>query len=163
MAAAGVPDIKQKLLKGHEANGTRFNVHLDGYNFLPYLTSETKEGPREQFFYSSDDGLLLAVRDGPWKIVFSEQRAKKFNVWAEPFVQLRVPKIFNLRQDPFERADTDSNSYEAWWEKKISARGGAAVFQVQRFLSTFADYPQRQKPASFTIDQMMEKFLSPEE
>lgn len=160
MAAAGVPDIKEQLLDGYEANDKNFNVHLDGYNFLPYLTEQSEEGPRNEFFYISDDGGIMAVRDGPWKVVFAEQRAKKFNVWAEPFVKLRVPKIFNLRQDPFERADTDSNTYPYWWDRKIQARGVATMFLVHRFLNTFKEYPQRQRPATFTIDQLMEQFRS---
>ena len=159
MAAAGVPDIKQKLLNGHNANGKTFNVHLDGYNFLPYLTGETEQGPRKDFVYASDGGEILALRDGDWKLVFAEQRARKFDVWAEPFVKLRVPKVFNLRQDPFERADTDSNSYQVWWDRKIQARGMATLIKMKQFLSTFKDYPPRQRPATFTIDQMMEQFI----
>ena len=159
MAAAGVPDIKQKLLDGHEANGMSFNVHLDGYNFLPYLTGTTEQSPRKDFVYASDGGEILALRDGDWKIVFAEQRAHRFDVWAEPFVKLRVPKVFNLRQDPFERADTDSNSYQVWWDRKIQARGMATLIKMKGFLSTFKDYPPRQRPATFTIDQMMEQFI----
>ena len=117
-AAAGEPAIKQKLLAGHEAAGKKFNVHLDGYNFLPYLTGAEKKGPRHQFFYFSDDAKLLALRDDDWKVVFAEQRAQRFDVWRDPFVDLRAPKVFNLRRDPFERADTDSNSYNVWWDKK---------------------------------------------
>lgn len=160
MAAAGEPDIKQKLLDTHETNGKSFNVHLDGYNFLPYLKGEADTGPRDKFFYASDTGDLLAVRDGPWKMVFAEQRAKKFDVWAEPFVKLRLPKVFNLRMDPFERADIDSNSYQLWWDRKIQARGMATLILVKQFLSTFKEYPPRQKPATFTIDQMMEQFMN---
>lgn len=160
MAAVGVPDIKQELLEGHDANGKTFNVHLDGYNFLPYLTGEVEEGPRKEFVYASDGGDILALRDGPWKLVFAEQRSHKFNVWSEPFVKLRIPKVFNLRQDPFERADIDSNSYQVWWDRKIQARGMATLIKVKQFLNTFKEYPPRQRPATFTIDQMMERFLN---
>ncbi|MBW7472163.1 arylsulfatase [Marinobacter sp. M216] len=160
MAAAGVPDVKQELLEGHEANGKTYNVHLDGYNFLPYLTGEVEEGPRNEFIYASDGGDILALRDGPWKLVFAEQRSHKFNVWSEPFVKLRIPKVFNLRQDPFERADIDSNSYQVWWDRKIQARGMATLIKVKQFLNTFREYPPRQRPATFTIDQMMEQFLN---
>ena len=160
MAAAGVPDIKQELLEGHEANGKTYNVHLDGYNFLPYLTGKVEEGPRNDFIYASDGGDILALRDGPWKLVFAEQRSHKFNVWSEPFVKLRIPKVFNLRQDPFERADIDSNSYQVWWDRKIQARGMATLIKVKQFLNTFREYPPRQRPATFTIDQMMEQFLN---
>ncbi len=159
MAAAGEPNIKQKLLDGHEANGKTYNVHLDGFNFAPYLTGEAEKGPRTSFVYASDGGEILALRDGDWKMVFAEQRAHRFDVWAEPFVKLRVPKVFNLRQDPFERADTDSNSYQVWWDRKIQARGMATLIKMKGFLSTFKDYPPRQRPATFTIDQMMEQFI----
>ncbi len=159
MAAVGEPNIKQKLLDGHEANGKTYNVHLDGFNFVPYLTGEAEKGPRTSFVYASDGGEILALRDGDWKMVFAEQRARRFDVWAEPFVKLRVPKVFNLRQDPFERADTDSNSYQVWWDRKIQARGMATLIKMKGFLSTFKDYPPRQRPATFTIDQMMEQFI----
>lgn len=160
MAAAGVPDIKEKLLNGHEAAGKKFNVHLDGYNFLPYLEGKEKKGPRSEFFYFSDDGKLLGLRDGDWKVVFAEQRAQRFDVWRDPFVDLRAPKVFNLRRDPYERADTDANSYNVWWDKKAHAVGLPSVIKVQAFLQTFQKYPPRQRPASFTIDQVVEKFMN---
>ena len=158
MAAAGDSEIKNKLLKGHNVGGKNFRVHLDGYNFLPYLTGSEEQGPRKLFFYASDDGDMLAVRDGDWKLVFAEQRAHSFDVWRDPFVSLRIPKVFNLRQDPFERADTDSNMYNSWWDKKIAARGIPGAILVRQFLATFEEFPPRQRPASFTIDQEMEKF-----
>ena len=159
-AAAGEPQIKQKLLAGHEAAGKKFNVHLDGHNFLPYLTGAEKKGPRHEFFYFSDDGKLLALRDDDWKVVFAEQRAQRFDVWRDPFVELRAPKVFNLRRDPFERADTDSNSYNVWWDKKAYAVALPSVIKVQAFLQTFGKFPPRQRPASFTIDQVVEKFMN---
>ncbi|WP_341706678.1 arylsulfatase [Halopseudomonas sp.] len=160
MAAAGVPDVKEKLLTGYRAGGKQYKVHLDGFNFLPYLQGESETSPRNQFYYFSDDGKFLAIRDGDWKVVFQEQRARRFDVWRDPFVELRIPKVFNLRRDPYERADTDSNSYNVWWDKKIAVVGLPAMIRVQQFLNTFQEFPPRQRPASFTIDQMMEKFMT---
>jgi arylsulfatase len=161
MAAAGVPDIKKKLLGGHQAGSKRFNVHLDGYNFLPYLTGKADKTPRNSFFYFSDDGKLVSMRTGDWKFVFAEQRAKRFDVWRDQFHELRIPKIFNLRRDPFERADTDSNMYNRWWDHKVGALGSLGRYEVFNFLSTFKQYPPRQRPASFTIDQIMQQFMQP--
>ncbi len=157
VAAGGDPDVKEKLLAGHEAAGKTFKVHLDGYNFLPYLTGEEDEGPRKGFFYFSDDGDLLAVRMDNWKQVFLEQRCQgTLQVWAEPFVQLRVPKLFNLRTDPYERADLTSNTY--WdWLMDHAFLGVPTQAIVGEFLQTFEEFPPRQKAASFTVDQVMEK------
>lgn len=159
MAAVGIDDIKQKLLDGYQAGDKEFNVHLDGYNFLPFLTGETDQSPRNDFFYFSDDGQLLALRNGDWKFVFAEQRSARHAVWREPFVTFRIPKLFHLRRDPFERADDNSNTYEDWWVRKISARFGLMMQSVSGFLQTFKEYPQRQRPASFTIDQVLEDIL----
>jgi len=156
MAAAGEDDIKKKLLQGHQASGKSFNVHLDGYNFLPYLTGKTPQAPRREFFYFSDDGLLTAARVGDWKAVFAEQRAARFDVWRDPFVTLRIPKVFHLRRDPFERADTDSNGYNNWWDKKVAPAVGMSRVAVAQFVESLRAYPPRQKPASFTVDQIME-------
>jgi arylsulfatase A-like enzyme len=157
LAAAGAPDIKEKLLKGHQAGGKSFKVHLDGYNFLPYLTGQEAKGPRNEIFYFSDDGDLTALRYQAWKLIFLEQRAPgTLLVWAEPFVPLRVPKIFNLRRDPFERADITSNTYYDWLIDRAFLLYGAQAY-VGQFLATFKDYPPRQKPASFSIDQAMER------
>ena len=154
MAAAGEPDIADKLLQGHEANGKTFRNHLDGYNFLPYLTGEQEQGPRKEFFYFNDDGALVGLRYKQWKLVFAEQRAKTFRVWTEPFVTLRIPKIFNLRSDPFERADTDANNYETWWIRRIFLLTPAQRF-VAEMVSTFENYPPRQKPAKFNVDDVL--------
>jgi arylsulfatase A-like enzyme len=156
MAAVGDAEIKAKLKKGHRVGDKSFKVHLDGYNFLPFLTGQSQQGPRREFFYFSDDGLLLGARIGDWKLVFAEQRARRFDVWREPFVTLRIPKLFNLRRDPLERADTDANGYNNWWDKKIApvgAQGQVAVLQLVQSLQAF---PPRQRPASFTVDQIME-------
>ena len=157
LAAAGEPNIKDKLLKGHQANGKTFKVHLDGYNQLPYLTGETDKSPRDEFFYFSDDGDLIAMRYDNWKLVFLEQRERgTCQIWAEPFVRLRVPKIFNLRTDPFEFADITSNTY--WdWLLDHAYLVVPAQHIVGRFLATFKDFPPRQKAASFTVDQVLEK------
>ena len=154
MAAVGEPDIKQKLEEGHSAAGRSFKVHLDGYDFLPYLTGKQEEGPREEFFYFNDDGELVGLRVNQWKLVFMEQRARYFDVWANPFVSLRVPKIFNLRSDPYERADTDSNNYRHWWIRHAFLLVPAQDY-VGRFLATFREFPPRQKPAKFNVDDVM--------
>ena len=157
LAAAGEPDIKDKLLKGHKAGAKSFKVHLDGYNMLPLLTGEEEHGPREEFFYFSDDGDLVALRYDNWKMVFSEQRAKgTLQLWAEPFVPLRIPKMFNLRTDPFEHADVTSNSYYDWLIDHAFLFVPTQTV-VGNFLGTFKEFPPRQKAASFTIDQVMEK------
>jgi arylsulfatase len=149
--------VAEKLKTGHEANGKSFRVHLDGHNLLPYLTGEEERSPRQGFFYFSDDGDLVALRYDNWKLVFMEQRAVgTLDVWVEPFVTLRVPKLFNLRTDPFERADTTSNTYWDWLLTKSYLILPAQAI-VQEFLSTFLRYPPRQKAGSFTIDQALAK------
>ena len=151
MAAAGEPNVVNELKKGHSFGAKNYKVHLDGYNFLPYLTGKTATSPREEFFYFSDDGLLVGTRVKDWKVVYAEQRAKQFQVWREPFVRLRIPKLFNLRRDPFERADTDSNTYNTWWENN-SAWIFYGSTKALNFAQTFREYPSRQPPNSFTVD-----------
>jgi arylsulfatase len=157
LAAAGEPNIKEKLLQGHQAGDKFFKVHIDGYNLLPYLTGEEEKSPRPGFMYFSDDGDLTAVRLDNWKVVFMEQRVVgTMQIWAEPFTILRIPKLFNLRTDPYERADITSNTYYDW----VLDHGfilAAAQSIVAQFLATFKEFPPRQKAASFTIDQVMEK------
>ena len=157
LAAAGEPDVKEKLLGGHEAAGKAFKVHLDGYDLLPYLTGEVDESPRTEFFYFSDDGDLVALRYDNWKLVFMDQRVTgTLQVWFEPFVPLRAPKLFNLRTDPFERADVTSNTYWDWFLDRAFV--AVPVQQiVSEFLTTFLEYPPRMKAASFTIDQVQAK------
>jgi arylsulfatase len=111
LAAAGEPEIKEKLLKGHQAGDKKFNVHIDGYNMLSYLMGDVKDSPRKSFFYISDDGDIIAIRMEDWKVVLMEQRAQGLRCWLGPFVPLRAPKLFHLLRDPFERADENSNSY----------------------------------------------------
>ncbi|WP_197442933.1 arylsulfatase [Lignipirellula cremea] len=157
LAAAGEPKIKEKLLEGYEADGHKFKNHIDGYNQLPYLTGQVKKSPRRGFFYFNDDGDLVGLRVENWKIVFLEQRAKgTLRVWAEPFTPLRLPKLFDLRADPFERADVTSNTYYDWLlSQPYIFMAGQAV--TEKFLDTFKEYPPRQKAASFSIDQAVDK------
>jgi len=161
LAAAGEADIKEKLLKGVDANGRDYKVHLDGYNMLPLLSGEVEEGPRKEVFYFSDDGDLTALRYDDWKMIFMEQKATgTFRVWMEPFVPLRVPLIENLRRDPYERAEITSNTYYDWLLDRAFLLVPAQAY-VGEFLKTFKEYPPRQKAASFSLDQVMEKMSSP--
>jgi len=160
LALAGEPNIKEKLLKGHKAGGKKFNVHLDGYNLLPYLTGDAEKSPREEMFYFTDDGQLSALRYNDWKMMFSEQREHGFDVWQEPYVTLRLPKLFNLRRDPFERAEHESIGYEKWRIDRIYLLTPAVAI-VGEFLATFREYPQRQRVGSFNLDQVMESLQTP--
>jgi arylsulfatase len=162
LAAAGQPDIKENLMKGEvQAIGRSYKVHLDGYNILPLLTGQTQESPRKEIFYFSDDGDLTALRYMDWKMIFMEQKyAGTFRVWMEPFVPLRVPLIFNLRRDPYERAEITSNTYYDWLLDRAFLLVPAQTY-VGRFLGTFQEFPPRQKAASFSLDQVMEKMNTP--
>jgi len=160
LAVAGETDIQNKLLKGHKAGSKKFNVHLDGYNMLPYLTGQAKKGPRQEMFYFTDDGQLSALRYGQWKMMFSEQRAHGFDVWQEPYVTLRFPKLLNLRRDPFERADHESIGYGQWRAERMYLLSPAANY-VGKFLRTFKSYPPRQKPGSFNLDRVLESLAQP--
>ncbi|MHC4665519.1 MAG: arylsulfatase [Planctomycetota bacterium] len=154
LAAAGDANIKTKLLKGHQAIGRNYRVHLDGYNFLPHLMGREAKGPRNEIFYFSDDGDLTALRYQDWKLIFMEQRVEAtLQAWAEPFVPLRVPLIFNLRRDPYERAQITSNTYYDWLIDRVFLLVPAQTY-VGNFLKTFQEYPPRQKAASFTLDQV---------
>lgn len=157
LAAAGDATVKEKLLKGVKSGDRTYKVHLDGYNQLPYLTGQEARGPRRDFFYFNDDGDLVALRFENWKIVFAEQRATgTLRIWAEPFTMLRVPKMFDLRADPFERADITSNTYYDWLLDHAFLLVPAQDY-VGQFLASFKEFPPRQKAASFSIDQVMEK------
>jgi arylsulfatase len=158
LAAAGSDDIKERLKEGGvRAIGRRYKVHLDGYNFLPYLTGQAEEGPRKEIFYFTDDGDLSALRYGDWKAVFMEQRATgTLKLWANPFTPLRVPLIFNLRRDPYERSQLTSNTYYDWLLDRAYMLVPAQAY-VGQFLATFEEFPPRQKAASFSLDQVMEQ------
>jgi len=157
LAAAGVPDVKEQLLKGMKVGDKTFKVHLDGYNLLPLLTGETKVDPRKEFLYFNDDSDLVALRYDNWKIVFMEQKeVGTFTIWSTPFVTLRVPKIFNLRTDPYERADITSNTYYDWLLNHAFLFVPAQAI-VGQFIGTFQEFPPSQKAGSFSLDQVMDK------
>jgi arylsulfatase len=154
-ALAGAGDVKTQLLDRYSALGRSYKNHLDGYNTLYYLMGETEQTPRQEIFYFSDDGDLTALRFNDWKAVFMEQRQETtLAAWANPFTPLRVPLLFNLRRDPFERAQLTSNSYYDWLLDHVFLLVPAKPY-VAKFLSTFKEYPPRQKAASFSIDQVM--------
>ena len=156
LAAAGDPDIKAKLKEGHKAGDKNFKVHLDGYNFLPYLTGKEQKSPRKEFFYFSDDGDLTALRYDNWKVVFAQQRAPgTMLVWSEPYVNTRLPWLFNLRTDPYERASITSNTYWDWYLDHVFLLVPAQAY-VGQFLKTFEEFPPRQKAATFTINRVLE-------
>ncbi len=154
MAAVGEPDVKEKLKRGHKVGGKSFKVHLDGYDQTAYFAGKAPS-PRHEFFYFTDDGSLAALRYDQWKLVFAEQRAHGMDVWQEPFVPLRLPKLFNLRSDPFETADHEGMDYARWRLEHVFLLVPAQQY-VGRFLSTFREFPPRQKPGSFSLDQVLE-------
>ena len=156
LAAAGEPDVKEKLLEGAQVGEKTFKVHIDGYNMLPYLTGQTQTSPRESFFYISDDGEIMAVRMQDWKVVLMEQRAKTLQCWFEPFVKYRAPKMFNLRRDPFERADENSNTYWDWVISHAYIVYGMQAAVAQQ-IDAFVKFPPRQKPAAFNLDEVLRK------
>lgn len=156
-AMAGNAQLKDELRKGAKVGAATYKVHLDGDNLVPYLTGEAPKSPRESFLYVNDDQQLTGLRYDNWKFVFMEQRmAGTLQIWAEPFVTLRVPKIFNLRTDPYERADITSNTYYDWLLDHVFLLVPAQDY-VGQFLMTFKDYPQRQKAASFNMDEVLAK------
>jgi len=160
LAAVGDPNIDKELLKGYKVGAKSYKVHLDGYNQLPYLTGKESQSPRRNFYYFNDDGDLVALRHENWKMVFEEQRAPgTLRVWAEPFTTLRVPKLFDLHSDPYERADVTSNTYYDWFMAKAYLMYGATA-EAAQFLATFKEYPPSQRAASFSIDQAQEKLRS---
>jgi arylsulfatase A-like enzyme len=154
LAAAGDPHIGEKLLKGLRVGPKTFKVHIDGVNMLPYFSEQAERSPRDSFFYVNDDGRLVALRFGDWKLVFLEQRAKQLACWAEPFVELRVPKIFNLRRDPFERADENSNTYWDWILDHSFILVPAQSY-VAAQIQSLREFPPRQKPAAFNLDRVL--------
>ncbi len=160
-AAAGDPNLKEDLLKGTKLAGKSYKVHLDGYNSLPLLTGQTDQDPRKEIFYFSDDGDLTALRYKDWKLLFMEQKTPgTFRVWMDPFVALRVPLIENLRRDPYEKAQITSNTYYDWLLDHAFLLVPAQAY-VSNFISTFKEFPPRQKAASFSLDQVMESLSAP--
>jgi arylsulfatase len=157
LAAAGEPAIVDKLKAGHAVGDSTFKVHIDGFNLLPYLSGEVDKSPRQGFVYFSDDGDVLGLRFDNWKIVFMEQRCQgTAQIWAEPFVTLRVPKLFNLRTDPYERADITSNTYWDWlFDHAFIIFYAGAI--TTAFLETFKEFPPVQEAPSFGIDQAVAK------
>ena len=157
LAIAGDPEITQKLLDGYKVGETTYKVYLDGYNLVPHLTGQSEKGQRESFLYCNDDQQLTGLRYDNWKLVFMEQRVLgTLRVWAEPFTTLRVPKVFNLRLDPYERADVTSNTYYDWLIDHAFLMVPAQDY-VGQFLMTFREYPQRQKAASFNLNAVLDK------
>ena len=160
LAAAGDPDVTQKLLKGYKVGDKTFRVHLDGYNMIPYLTGEVKESPRNNIIYFSDDGDIMAVRVGDYKFNLAVQRANQMSQWAEPLVKLRVPHIVNLRRDPFERADFNSNTYWDWVVNHVPQMYLMQAVVAEQ-IAGFKEFPPRQKPASFNLDSVMAQVATP--
>jgi arylsulfatase len=158
MAAVGVPDVKEQLRKGMKVGDKSFKVHLDGYDLTEVLGGKGPN-PRHEFFYWNDDGSLVGLRFDNWKIVFQEQRHEGFNVWQEPFVQLRLPKIFNLRMDPFEQADKVAMNYGQWRIDRSFLLVPAQEY-IAKYIATFAEFPPSQKVGSFSLDQVLEKLAS---
>lgn len=157
LAMAGDTQVTDKLLKGYQVGDMNYKVHLDGFNLVPYLTGKVEKSPRESFLYVNDDQQLTGLRYDNWKFVFMEQRVQgTLRIWQEPFVTLRAPNIFNLKTDPYERADITSNTYYDWLLDHGFMFVPAQAY-IGKFLATFKDYPQRQKAASFNLDEVMRK------
>ena len=156
-AAAGEPDLVEKVKKGYDIGGKTFKVHLDGANLQPFLAGKEKESPRKGFLYWSDDGDLMALRINQFKIVFAEQRAKGLEVWREPLTKLRIPRMFDLRSDPFERGE-ESFKYNDWFVEHVPYQYAAQAV-VHEWLTSFKEFPPRQKSASFSIDQIVETLM----
>ena len=155
-AAAGAPDIKEKLLKGVELNGRTYKNHLDSYNLLDYLSGKAKESPRQEFIYVNDIGEIVAARVRDWKVVYMENRAEAMPLWREPFVELRAPLLVNLRRDPLEKAQHNANTYDDWWLDRVFLISPATDV-VGKFLMTFKDFPASQTAGSFNLSKMQKQ------
>ena len=158
LAAAGVPDVKEQLLKGMKVGKKTFKVHLDGYNITDRLAGKGPN-PRKEFFYWNDDGSLVGLRYDNWKVVFQEQRSEGFDVWQDPFTALRLPKIINLRSDPFERAEADRHGLRQWRIDRTFLLVPAQEY-VAQYIATFKDFPPSQKVGSFSLDQVLERLTA---
>ena len=152
-AAAGDPDIKEKLLKGVELNGRKYKNYIDGYNQLDYLSGKTETSPRNEFIYVGDDGNIMSIRVGDWKATYLENRAHQLQVWREPFIKLRLPLLFNLRRDPFEKAYENSNTYHDWMIDRAYVLGPMQAVAA-RFLMTMKEYPPSQKPGDWSLESL---------
>jgi arylsulfatase A-like enzyme len=161
LAAAGDTNVNDRLLQGWKIGDRTYRVHIDGYNQLPYLTGQEDHSARRGFIYFDDDGQLVAIRFDNWKLVFFEQKTPgTLAIWGEPFTARRLPLFFNLRMDPFERAQITSNEYYAWTIHKAYLMLGAQAIAAA-FVNSLKDYPPRQKPQSFNLDQIMERLQKP--
>ena len=158
-AAAGVPDIKDQLRKGVKLNGRKYKNYIDGYNMLDYLSGTTDKSPRSEFWYVNDDGQVVAARYDAWKVVFLENRGQAFGVWREPFVELRVPLLFNLRRDPFEKSQHNANIYEDWFLDRAFIVVPIQAMATQ-FLKTMQEYPPSQSPGSFNLAKIERQLKS---
>ena len=157
--AAGAPDVKEKLLKGAEINGRRYKNHIDGYDMNDYLAGRVAESPRKEFWYVNDDGQIVAARYTDWKLVFLENRGEGFGVWREPFVELRVPLLFNLRRDPFEKSQHNSNTYNDWFLDRAFVAVPLQAMAM-KFLMTMKEFPPSQTPGSFNLSRIEEQLRS---
>ncbi|UCH75700.1 MAG: sulfatase-like hydrolase/transferase, partial [Rhodospirillales bacterium] len=155
-AVAGAPDIKEQLREGVTLNGRPYRNYIDGYNMLDYLEGRSEQSPRHEFWYVNDDGQIVAARYDDWKVVFLENRGQRFGVWREPFVEVRVPYLFNLRRDPFEKSQHNSNTYEDWFLDRPFVIVPIQALAAQ-FLQTMQDYPPSQTPGSFNLSKIEEK------
>lgn len=161
LAIAGNPDVKEKLLKGVTTGGRSYKVHLDGYNFLPFLTGKTEKGPRQELFYFSDDGELMALRYNDWKVTFMHQDSQgTLDTWSKPMVTTRIPWLYNLRRDPYELATTTSNTYWDWYLDHVFLLLPASEY-VGNFIATFKEFPPRMKAASFNLGDTMDALTAP--
>jgi len=152
-AAAGDAEVKDKLRKGVRLNGRKYKNYIDGYNQLDYLSGAVDKSPRREFMYVNDDAQVVALRVGDWKATFLENRGQAFGVWREPFTELRVPLLTNLRRDPFEKAQHNSNTYDDWFLDRVYLLLPAQVI-VGDFLMTLRDYPPSQTPGSFNLEKV---------
>jgi arylsulfatase len=156
LAAAGVPDIREKLKAGYTVGKMTYKVYIDGFNLLPHLKGEEKENPRPGFMYWGDEGDLMAVRYGNWKVHFAEQRSEGADAWQDPLTPLRCPKLVNLRTDPFEEADISSMFYWKWRMDRVFALAPAGAI-VGQYIQTMMEFPPRQRPESWSVGDVMEK------
>ncbi|WNH53433.1 arylsulfatase [Stenotrophomonas oahuensis] len=156
-AANGEPELVEKLKKGFNIGGRAYKVHLDGYNLVPFLSGKAEESPRQGFIYWSDDGECMAVRLGRWKVVFSEQRSEGIHVWREPLSEMRIPKFFDLRADPFERGEVSIKYYDWFMEQNFLLYAAPPI--LAQWLESFKEFPPRARAASFSIDRVMDAML----